>query len=59
VLAQRLAQILQMPDIQEKFAASFLDPMPQGPDAFTRFLEADVRQWQEVVAQTGVIVDKI
>ncbi len=59
MLAQHLEKILQMPDIQEKFAGSFLDPMPQGPDAFARFLAADYSQWKGVVADTGLTPEKL
>jgi len=56
-LAEHVAQILRLPDIQEKFNGAFLDPMPQGPEAFQRFLGPEVQQWKDVVAETGVKLD--
>lgn len=35
-LSQHLKRIMQMPDIQEEFAAAFLDAIPTGPAALKR-----------------------
>ena len=39
-LSQHLKRIMQMPDIQEEFAAAFLDAIPTGPAAFAKRYEA-------------------
>jgi tripartite-type tricarboxylate transporter receptor subunit TctC len=54
-LTRDIGRVLELPEVREKFAAAFLDPMPQGGAAFARFLEAEVRKWKDVVAQTGAV----
>ena len=56
-LAADIARVLVLPDVQEKFDAAFLDPMPQGSAEMARFLDGEVRQWKTVAAETGVSLD--
>ena len=56
-LAENIARVLVLPDVKEKFDASFLDVMPQGPVEMARFLDDEVRQWKNVATQTGILLD--
>ena len=56
-LAENIARVLALPDVKEKFDASFLDVMPQGPVEMARFLDEEVRQWKGVATETGIVLD--
>ena len=56
-LARDIARILLLPDVKEKFDATFLDVMPQGSAEMARFLDDEVRQWKNVALQTGISLD--
>ena len=56
-LAADIARVLARADVQEKFDAAFLDPMPQGSAEMARFLDGEVRQWKVVATETGVSLD--
>lgn len=56
-LAERIARILTLPDVKEKFDGAFLDVMPQGSVEMARFLDEEVRQWKAVAVQTGISLD--
>jgi len=48
-----IAKVLELPEVKAKLAESFIDPMPRGPQAFSKYLNAEIVQWKAVVSQTG------
>lgn len=48
-----LTQVLDLPEVKTRLAEVFIDPMPRGPQAFSKYLTAEILQWQSVVTQTG------
>lgn len=49
-----LNKVLDMPEVHARLAASFIDPMPRGPQAFSKYLNEEIARWKSVVKQTGV-----
>ena len=56
-LTQAIVRVLDLPEVKERFAEAFLDPMPRGEKAFASFLAEDLALWKTVAAQTGVVVE--
>jgi tripartite-type tricarboxylate transporter receptor subunit TctC len=56
-LTQAIVRVLDLPEVKERFAEAFLDPMPRGEKAFASFLAEDLALWKGVAAQTGVVVE--
>lgn len=46
-------KVLKLPEVQAKLGSSFVDPMPRGPQAFSKFLNEEIARWKSVVKQTG------
>lgn len=53
-LVAALEKVLAMTDVKAKFDVSFIDSMPQGPQAFSKFLAEDMARWQSVTKQAGI-----
>jgi tripartite-type tricarboxylate transporter receptor subunit TctC len=53
-LHQEIARILELPDVQERFASLAIDIAPLGPDEFQKLIESDVRRWKDVVVKSGI-----
>lgn len=53
-ISAAVAKVLELPDVKAKFAGAYIDPMPTGGPAFTKFLTSEIGRWQSVVKQTGV-----
>jgi tripartite-type tricarboxylate transporter receptor subunit TctC len=49
--------VLALPDVKSKLAGAFIDPMPMGPQAFSKYLAEEIARWQTVVKQTGVTLN--
>ena len=47
---------VSLDDVKAKLAGSFIDPMPGGPQAFSKFLTEEIARWQSVVKQAGITV---
>ncbi len=39
--------------MKAKLAEVFIEPMPRGPQAFSKFLTEEITRWHSVVKQTG------
>ncbi len=51
-------QVLALPDFRKSFLmANGMEPMLMSPEEFARFLQADLRQWEPMVRQSGATVD--
>ncbi|MNE90159.1 hypothetical protein D3C80_1876430 [compost metagenome] len=46
--------MLDLPAVQAKFSGAFIDPMPRGPQAFSKFTHEEMTRFRDVVKQTGV-----
>ena len=53
-LHREIARILELPDVQERFASLAIDIAPLDPDQFRRLIESDVKRWKDVVAKSGI-----
>ena len=56
-IAQEVARIVQIGEVQERMAAGGLDPRPLGTVEFEQFVHADHRRWTGVIKQTGIRPD--
>jgi tripartite-type tricarboxylate transporter receptor subunit TctC len=56
-ITQVILKVLDLPEVKERFAETFLDPMPRGEKEFAAFLQADLDLWKGVAKQTGVVVE--
>ncbi|MEP7183894.1 MAG: tripartite tricarboxylate transporter substrate binding protein [Betaproteobacteria bacterium] len=52
-LAGELAQVMELPDVRERFAAQSALPDVRGPDAFAAFLASERDKWGAIVRQSG------
>ena len=57
LLNREIAKALESTEIKERFAALALAPSANSPDDFRKLIEADVKRWKDVAAQTGVRLD--
>ena len=48
---------LRAPDIVDKLSAQGLEPAPNTPDEFTRFIAAELAKWHKIIAAAGVKVE--
>ena len=46
--------VLKLPDVHARLSNAFVDSMPAGSPAFTKFLKEEMARFQDVVRQTGV-----
>jgi tripartite-type tricarboxylate transporter receptor subunit TctC len=51
------AKRLRAPDIVDKLLAQGLEPAPNTPDEFARFIAAELAKWNRVIAAAGVKVE--
>jgi len=56
-LNQVFVQALGHEETQQRFAALMAEPSPGTPEAFGRFLEAELSKYEQVVKQSGASVD--
>lgn len=52
-LSGAIDKVQNLPEVQAKLATAFIDPMPRGPQAFSKFLTEEITRWQGVAKQTG------
>lgn len=50
-------QVLDTPEVKERFKAFGLDPVASSPDEFTRFMRAEIVKWSKVIKDSGAKVD--
>lgn len=53
-LDSAIENVAKLPDVQSRFANAFVDPMPTGPQAFSKHLKDEIARYKDVVKQTGV-----
>ena len=53
-LSAAFEKVVELPEIKAKLAGAFIDPMPVGPQAFSKFLADEIARWQSVAKQTGI-----
>ena len=56
-LSLAIDKVLDLPDVKAKLAVAFIDPMPRGPQAFSKYLNEEISRWQSVVKQTGFVLN--
>ena len=49
-----IQKVLELPDVQTRLATAFIDPMPRGSQAFSKFMNEEIVRFKDVVKQTGV-----
>jgi tripartite-type tricarboxylate transporter receptor subunit TctC len=54
VVANEIAAIVAMPDVQDKLRSVTLLPSPSGPEELARLLKSDVSRWSVIIRQTGL-----
>ena len=47
-------QVVQMPDVLERYASLNLEPMTMSPEDFAKFISADIRKYAEIVKAAGI-----
>jgi tripartite-type tricarboxylate transporter receptor subunit TctC len=47
-------QIVQMPDILERFTALNLEPVSTTPDEFAQFIKADLQKYADIAKRAGI-----
>ena len=47
-------QMVQMPDILERFAALNLEPVSGTPEEFAQFIKADLKKYAEIAKKAGI-----
>ncbi len=52
-LSNEITQILNLPDVKERYALLGAEPGPGNPDAFGRFHAAEIAKWAKVIRDSG------
>ena len=47
-------QVLDTPEVKERFKTFGLDPVASSPDEFTRFMRAEIVKWSKVIKSAGI-----
>ena len=56
-LNDTLNTVLAAPDMRQKLAAEALDPQPMSPDAFGKFIAADIARWTAIARERKIDLD--
>ena len=56
-IAKVTIEVLKMPDVQAKFRALSVEPIPMTPAETAAFIKDEAARWGEVIKKTGVVVD--
>jgi len=48
---------LRAPDIVDRLAAQGLEPAPNTPDEFARFIATELTKWNRIIAAAGIKVE--
>ena len=56
-LNDTLGSVLAAPDMRDKLAAEALDPTPMTPDAFSKFIRADIARWTAIARDRKIDLD--
>jgi tripartite-type tricarboxylate transporter receptor subunit TctC len=52
-LSNEVTQILNLPDVKERYAVLGAEPGPGSPDEFARFLSSEISKWAKVIRDSG------
>ena len=53
-LSETLTLTLQAPDMTEKLAIEAIEPRPMSPDAFGKFIKADIARWTQLAKERNI-----
>ena len=56
-IARAMIEVLKLPDVQAKFRALSVEPIPMTPVQTAAFIKDEARRWGDVIKQTGIVVD--
>ncbi len=56
-LNDTLNTVLSAPDMRDKLAAEALDPTPMSPEAFGKFIAADIARWTAIARERKIDLD--
>jgi tripartite-type tricarboxylate transporter receptor subunit TctC len=56
-ISKATVEVLNMPDVQAKFRALSVEPIPMTPAQTAAFIKDEARRWGDVIKQTGIVVD--
>jgi tripartite-type tricarboxylate transporter receptor subunit TctC len=56
-LNDTLGVVLAAPDLRERLAAEAVEPMPMSPEAFGRFIRADIARWTRLARERKIELD--
>jgi tripartite-type tricarboxylate transporter receptor subunit TctC len=56
-IAAAAVEVLKMPDVQAKFRALSVEPVPATPAETAAFIKEEARRWGDIIRQTGVVVE--
>jgi tripartite-type tricarboxylate transporter receptor subunit TctC len=54
ILSETLTLTLQAPDMTEKLAIEAIEPRPMSPDAFGKFIKADIARWTQLGKERNI-----
>jgi tripartite-type tricarboxylate transporter receptor subunit TctC len=46
--------VLRMPDVQQRMSELMMPPAPTSPDAFDKFIRAEIGRWAKVIKDAGI-----
>lgn len=53
-LTSAFSKAVELPEVRTKLEGAFIDPLPVGQQAFSKFLSEEIARWQSVAKDTGV-----
>jgi tripartite-type tricarboxylate transporter receptor subunit TctC len=56
-LNDSLNAVLSGPDLRDKLAAEAVEPMPMAPEAFARYIRADIARWTAIARERKIELD--
>ena len=56
-LNETLNKVLTGPDLRDRLAAEAVEPMPMSPDAFGKYIRADIARWTAIARERKIDLD--
>ena len=56
-LNDTLNKVLTAPDLRDRLAAEAVEPMPMSPDAFGKYIRADIARWTAIARERKIDLD--
>ena len=56
-LQSEIANIVQLPDVEEALAKQGAEPAASTPEQFSAFIKSELAKWAKVVTESGVRID--